>query len=151
MTDPRLEKLADIIVNYSLAIQKGEKFLIETTDVGDTIGKLLVQKTFEAGGIPLIITMYRSIQRAIIIAIQEIDPKLRQRLYQKVLTVNREHTQLIDYISSLAAPNYGIKPLRNRVLKPEPNTFTVTLKTGVGLVNGHVTRYRLSRSDYDYD
>lgn len=91
------------------------------------------------------------IQRAIIIAIQEIDPKLRQRLYQKVLTVNREHTQLIDYISSLAAPNYGIKPLRNRVLKPEPNTFTVTLKTGVGLVNGHVTRYRLSRSDYDYD
>jgi aminopeptidase len=66
MTDPRLEKLADIIINYSLAIKKGDKLLIETTDVGDAIGKLLVQKTFEAGGIPLIHTMYRSIQRAVI-------------------------------------------------------------------------------------
>lgn len=66
MTDPRLEKLADIIINYSLKIKKGEKLLIETTDCGDDMAKALVNKTYEAGGIPLVNTFFTSVRRAII-------------------------------------------------------------------------------------
>jgi aminopeptidase len=71
MTDPRLVKLADTIINYSIKLQKGEKILIETTDAGDEIAKLLIQKAFEAGGIPLINTYYMSVRRAWIMGTNE--------------------------------------------------------------------------------
>ncbi len=71
MTDKRLEKLADIIINYSIKLQPGEKILIETTDTGAEIGKLLVQKAYEAGGIPLINTYFLSMRRALILGTSE--------------------------------------------------------------------------------
>ena len=33
MTDPRILKLADVLVNYSCAIKPGEKVLLEAIDV----------------------------------------------------------------------------------------------------------------------
>jgi aminopeptidase len=71
MTDPRMEKLADIIINYSLRLQKGEKILIETTDCGDDMAKALVQKTYEAGAIPLVNTFFMSVRRAIIMGLDD--------------------------------------------------------------------------------
>jgi len=71
MNDPRLEKLADIIVNYSLRLKKGEKVLIETTDAGDGIAKLLVKKAYEAGALPLVNTYYLSVRRALILGMDE--------------------------------------------------------------------------------
>lgn len=71
MTDPRLEKLADIIINYSVRLQKGEKILIETTDAGSEIGRLLVRKAYEAGGIPLIQTYFMSLRRELILGTNE--------------------------------------------------------------------------------
>jgi aminopeptidase len=71
MTDPRQEKLADIIINYSLRLQKGEKILIETTDAGDGMAKLLIQKAYEAGAIPLVNTYYLSVRRAMILGMTE--------------------------------------------------------------------------------
>jgi len=91
------------------------------------------------------------IQRAILIAIQELEASLRNGFYNRAITLNREHTQLVDYLKTLSTPNYGIKAPRNRTLKPEPNKFSVTYKTGIGLVNGQVTKYRLSRNAYDYE
>ncbi len=71
MNDPRLEKLADIIINYSIGLKEGEKILIETTDAGDKIAKVLVQKAFEAGGIPLVNTYYQSVRRALLTGTNE--------------------------------------------------------------------------------
>jgi hypothetical protein len=91
------------------------------------------------------------IQRALLIAIQELDAALRKRFYDRALTLNREHAQLVEYLTTLPEPNYGLKPQRNRALKPEPTKFTVAFKTGIGLVNGQVTKYRLSQTAYDYE
>lgn len=91
------------------------------------------------------------IQRALLLSIQELNVGLRKRFYDKALTLNREHTQLIEYLTALTAPNYGIKSPRNRTLKPEPSNFTISFKTGIGLVNGKVTKYRLSQTAYDYE
>lgn len=71
MTDPRLNKLADIIINYSLRLQKGEKILIETTDCGDDMAKALVDKAYEAGAIPLVNTFFMSVRRAIIMGLDD--------------------------------------------------------------------------------
>lgn len=91
------------------------------------------------------------IQRALIIAIQELEPNLRRRFYERACTLNREHNQLVEYLKSLPNPNYGIRPHRNRSLRTDPNKFEVHIKTGIGLVGGEVKRYRLSRSAYDYE
>ena len=33
MTDPRIERLADLLVNYSCAVKPGENLLLEAIDV----------------------------------------------------------------------------------------------------------------------
>jgi aminopeptidase len=53
MADPRIEKLADVLVNYSTAVQRDERVVIQ----GDTIAAPLLQavytKVLQAGGHPL--------------------------------------------------------------------------------------------------
>jgi aminopeptidase len=65
MTDPRIEKLSDIIVNYSCALKKGEKVLIELFDCHPTVGNALIKKVYEAGALPFVHIFNQSIRRAI--------------------------------------------------------------------------------------
>jgi len=55
MTDPRVDKLADVLVNYSVAVQPGDKVLVQ----GDTPGSPLLQAVYahvlQAGGHPLMV------------------------------------------------------------------------------------------------
>ena len=39
MRDPRIEKLADVLVNYSVAIQPGDKVLIQGSVLGEPLLK----------------------------------------------------------------------------------------------------------------
>jgi len=39
MTDPRIQKLADLLINYSCAVKSGEKILIEAIDVPNAFTK----------------------------------------------------------------------------------------------------------------
>lgn len=59
MTDPRMKKLADSLVNYSCKVKVGEKVLIEVFDCEDIIAEELVDAVYRAGGIPFI-NMVRS-------------------------------------------------------------------------------------------
>ena len=54
MFDPRMEKLADNLIRYSCRLKKGEKLLIEATDIPEEMVALLVRKVSEAGGVPLV-------------------------------------------------------------------------------------------------
>jgi len=54
MTDPRIEKLADVIVNYSCNIQPGEKFLIQTYGDMDELTNALIKECYKAGGMPFV-------------------------------------------------------------------------------------------------
>jgi len=54
MHDPRIDSLARQLVRYSVAIKKGEKILIELTDVPNSIGLALVREVRARGGIPLV-------------------------------------------------------------------------------------------------
>ncbi len=59
MTDPRLRKLANSLVNYSCEVRPGEKVLIEVFDCEDVVAEELVKAVYEAGGLPFI-NMYRT-------------------------------------------------------------------------------------------
>src|SRR5690554_4135164 len=54
MQDPRLEKLADVIVNYSVAVQKNDLVRISGPIVSSPLVVALYRKVVEAGGHPFV-------------------------------------------------------------------------------------------------
>jgi hypothetical protein len=93
------------------------------------------------------------VQRAVLIAIQELPTEARDRFYARALDLIPEHKELIEYLQSLAAGavDYGTKKRSARVPKETEPEFKSTLLRGVGLVGGEVKRFRLTVSDYQYD
>src|SRR4051794_25580301 len=65
MTDPRIEKLADVLVNYSCAVKPGEKLLLEAIDVPHAFAKAVVRACARAGGHPLVMLKSNEVNRAL--------------------------------------------------------------------------------------
>lgn len=63
MKDPRLLKLADILVNYSIKVQKGEKVLIQNYNPEPEFVKAIVGAIHEAGGLAFVTLRDRSVER----------------------------------------------------------------------------------------
>lgn len=63
MTDPRARRLADILVNYSVKVQRGEKVLIQDTNAEPEFVKALVRAIHEAGGLAFVTIRDKSIER----------------------------------------------------------------------------------------
>lgn len=91
------------------------------------------------------------LQRAILIAIQELITDVRARFYRRAVEVNSDHTQLVSFLSDLDRPNYGVRLRPQRRLPAEPRVVSSTVKRGVGMISGRVVNYRISRHDYDYE
>ncbi len=53
MNDPRISKLADLLINYSCDLQKGERILLDLIDVPDEMGVALIRAARAAGAIPI--------------------------------------------------------------------------------------------------
>ncbi|MEN6410937.1 MAG: aminopeptidase [Anaerolineaceae bacterium] len=53
--DPRIEKLADLMVNYSVAVKPHEKVLIRGSLIGEPLIKAIYAKVLQAGGYPLVV------------------------------------------------------------------------------------------------
>lgn len=68
MTDPRIEKLADVLINYSCAVEAGEKILIEAIDVPHAFTRELVKRAAAAGGRPIVMLKSNEINRALMLA-----------------------------------------------------------------------------------
>ncbi|MGH1362608.1 MAG: aminopeptidase [Calditrichia bacterium] len=54
MHDPRLQKLASVLVNHSTAIQSGENVLIEAFDIPETLVEILVDTVADKGANPFV-------------------------------------------------------------------------------------------------
>lgn len=65
MKDSRMIKLAENLINYSCAVKKGEKVLIEAYDVDQAFVTELVNQTYLAGGIPFVTIKQNSVNRAL--------------------------------------------------------------------------------------
>ena len=66
MTDPRYTKLAELLVNYSTRLKKGEKALIDAIDIPDEFSVELLRAIRRAGAIPLIEVRHGRITREIL-------------------------------------------------------------------------------------
>ena len=59
MTDPRYTKLAKLLVEYSTALQKGERVLLDMIDVPDEFTIALMRAVRDAGATPLVEVRHR--------------------------------------------------------------------------------------------
>ena len=66
MKDPRMEKLAKLLVNYSCKVQKGEKVLIESFDAPIEMVECLIKEVYAAGGYPFLQLNSNKLRRALI-------------------------------------------------------------------------------------
>lgn len=66
MTDPRVTRLADVLVNYSCKVKPGEKVWIDLKGADTMIGEALAAQVFKAGGLPLIKVTDNRIQRRLL-------------------------------------------------------------------------------------
>ena len=53
MADIRVEKLADLMVNYSVAVKPGDKVVIQGETTGEPLIKAVYAKVLQAGGYPM--------------------------------------------------------------------------------------------------
>src|SRR5262245_26082258 len=65
MTDPRITRLAELLIRHSTKLQKGEHILIETFDVPETITLELIKAARAAGGHPHVAIRSNRIMRAL--------------------------------------------------------------------------------------
>jgi len=54
MTDPRFTKLASLLINYSCRVKKGDRVLMDVTDIPDEMTVELIRAVRAAGGTPLV-------------------------------------------------------------------------------------------------
>ena len=66
MTDPRYTKLARLLVNYSCAIKKGDRALLDMIDVPDEFSIELIRAVRAAGGTPFVEARHTRLSREIL-------------------------------------------------------------------------------------
>jgi aminopeptidase len=67
MTDPRYTKLAELLVNYSTQIKKGDRALLDMFDVPDEFTVELVRAVRAAGGTPLVEVRHPRVSRELLL------------------------------------------------------------------------------------
>src|SRR5580700_2344816 len=71
MTDPRYTKLAELLVNYSTQIKKGDRAMLDMIDVPDEFTVELIRAVRAAGATPFVETRHTRISRELLLDINE--------------------------------------------------------------------------------
>ncbi|HEX7654073.1 MAG TPA: aminopeptidase [Verrucomicrobiae bacterium] len=71
MTDPRYTKLAKLLANYSCALKKGEKILLDMIDVPDEFTVEMIRAVRAAGAIPFVETRHSRVGREQLLGMTE--------------------------------------------------------------------------------
>jgi aminopeptidase len=121
MKDPRLEKLADILIHHSTKLQKGEKILIEAFDIPNVLVQVLVKKAAAAGAQPFVWIKQREVDRQLLIHASE--SQLKQ-LGEHELTLMKQMDAYIGIRGGLNVnelsdvPQQQMRMYQDFVLKP---------------------------------
>ena len=65
MKDPRVAKLAEILIGHSTQVQPGEKVLVEAYDIPDDVVTTVVDAIAKAGGLPFVTVKRNAVLRAL--------------------------------------------------------------------------------------
>lgn len=67
MLDPRLDKLADVLVNFSCGVKPGEALLLEAIDIPPEFTSAIVRKVAQAGGRPVVLLKNNQVHRTLML------------------------------------------------------------------------------------
>ena len=67
MFDPRILKLANSLINFSCALQPGEKVLIESIGGNEDLTRALIKAAYKAGAVPFLWTCDKSFDRELLL------------------------------------------------------------------------------------
>lgn len=67
LKDPRLQKMAEGLINYSVKLKPGEKILIEVIDSGIPLALAVVKEAYRVGGAPFITVRNKQLDRQIML------------------------------------------------------------------------------------
>lgn len=65
MPDPRITRLADVLISHSTRLKAGEKVFIEAFDVPDEVVTALIERAVLAGGVPFVETRSNTVLRTL--------------------------------------------------------------------------------------
>jgi aminopeptidase len=99
MLDPRIDHFAKMLINYSCAVKKGEKILIEAIDVPEEFTIALINHAAKVGGHPLVLLKSNPITRAL----QLVGQKEQWDLISRVERLQMEGVQC--YIGARGSQN----------------------------------------------
>lgn len=112
MKDPRIEKLADVLVNHSTKLKKGQKVLIEAIDIPDALVIALVRKAAEVGANALVTLKQNPVLRELYTHLDDAGMKLvgeleaeRMRKMDAYIAIRGSHN--INELSDV--PEAGMK------------------------------------------
>jgi aminopeptidase len=99
MTDPRIDKLAHMLIHYSCDVKSGEAVLVEAIDVPHAFTKSLVREIAAVGGRPIVMLKSNEIQRALLQA-------ATMEQWQAIAEVERLQMEKVQcYIGARGNPN----------------------------------------------
>ena len=137
MTDPRFKKLAKLLVEYSTALEKGERVLLDMIDVPDEFSVELMRASRNVGATPLIEVRHTRINREIIretndahsLLVRDIE-MFRMKKVQAYIAIrgSANASEASDVPSHLLA-------LYSKVLRPVLNWMTPSTESLTGQEN----------------
>ena len=71
MTDPRYDKLASLLVNYSAALKNGDRILLDMIDVPDEFTVSLIRAVRAVGATPFVETRHGRVAREQLMGVTE--------------------------------------------------------------------------------
>jgi len=90
------------------------------------------------------------VQRAILIALQELPSPVRDQLYDRAVGIDSDHKQLVEYLKTIGEPNYMIKLKPTKCCVDVPVEVEPPENDGVGLVDDKVIRFPLINEYEEY-
>jgi aminopeptidase len=99
MVDPRIVKLANLLVNYSCAVKAGETILIEAIDVPHAFTQAMVRSASAAGGRPIVLLKSNEVLREMLL---EASPEQ----WETIAEIERFQMEQVQcYIGARGNPN----------------------------------------------
>ncbi len=80
MKDPRIQKLAGLLVNYSVKAKKGERVLIQANNSEPDLINALIEETYKAGAYPFVSLLDKTVERALLMGATEEQMKIRAQI-----------------------------------------------------------------------
>jgi len=93
MTDPRMKKLAELLIHHSTRLQKDEVVLIEATDIPRPMVSALIAAAVDVGGVPLVLWKDNQVLRDVFQTGTADDVRARLELMGKVERFQMEQVQ----------------------------------------------------------